>query len=497
MVLGAAGLAWWLLRLVWVPGPAVATAESVALGPAPASCVVGPQVVDDVSRLNPVQVAVVCRPATEAQIVAAVAYGRAAGLRVSIAGARHSQGGHTSSPGGLVLELEEHRGVSLDGDVATVRSGTTWAQVQEVANRAGLAVRVQQSSNIFTVGGSLSVNCHGRDKDFGPIASTVRSLRVLLADGRIVTATPDATPEGTPDSEAGALFAAVLGGYGLVGVILDAELQLRPNVEVRKTVVIHDVGAYVARLDAVVADPTIQLHYGRLNLDERDAEGFLREMYSVEYRSTGRVLAGTPLRQEESASLNGLGMELGEWSSLAKAARWKTIQSRIDVPGSTELMSLNDAMRPPVAFLFARWGTTTVNILQEYFVPPSGFEAFVDQLRTQTHAHGVDLQNITTRWVAGGDRALLTYAPEPRIAVVLYVNLPLTERGIATGQAWTRALVDASLAQGGSYYLAYQRWPTREQVLRAYPAWAAFGEARARFDPDGLFHSQFWAAYGH
>ena len=297
-----------------------------------------------------------------------------------------------------MLELADHRGVSLDGDVATVRSGTTWAEVQELANREGLAVRVQQSSNNFTAGGSLSVNCHGRDKDFGPIASTVRSLRVLLADGRILTA----TPEDPSDSEAGGLFAAVLGGYGLVG----------------------------------------------------------------------------------------------EWSGVAKAARWRTLQSRIDLPGSAELMSLNDAMRPPVAFLFARWGTTTVNILQESFVPASGFEAFVDQLRTQTYAHGVDLQNITTRWVAGGDRALLSDAPEPRIAVVLCVNLPLTDRGVATGQAWSRALVDASLAQGGSDYLAYQRWPTRAQLAQAYPGWAPFVEARDRFDPDGLFHGQFWAADG-
>ena len=71
---GVVALGWVLLRPVLVPGPAPVTAEPVTLGPPPTSCVVGPVVVDDVSRLNPAEVAVICRPATEAQIVAAVAH---------------------------------------------------------------------------------------------------------------------------------------------------------------------------------------------------------------------------------------------------------------------------------------------------------------------------------------------------------------------------------------------------------------------------------------
>lgn len=49
-----------------------------------------------------------------------------------------------------------------------VQSGATWAQIQDYINPYGLSIRVMQSSNIFTIGGSLSSNVHGRDLRHGP-----------------------------------------------------------------------------------------------------------------------------------------------------------------------------------------------------------------------------------------------------------------------------------------------------------------------------------------
>ena len=72
-----------------------------------------------------------------------------------------------------------------------------------------------QSQNIFTVGGSLSANAHGRDIRYGSLIDTVRSFRLLKADGEIITVKPDDD-----------LFTVVIGGYGLFGVILDVELSL-------------------------------------------------------------------------------------------------------------------------------------------------------------------------------------------------------------------------------------------------------------------------------
>ena len=80
-----------------------------------------------------------------------------------------------------------------------------------------------QSYNDFTVGGSLSVNVHGRNLDRGQLIETVESIKVLLADGSFVTASR------TENSD---LFVAAVGGYGAFGIIIEATLLLTENTKI-------------------------------------------------------------------------------------------------------------------------------------------------------------------------------------------------------------------------------------------------------------------------
>src|SRR5712692_8328193 len=74
---------------------------------------------------------------------------------------------------------------------------------------AGRAVKLMQTSNVFSIGGSLSVNCHGRLPGRPPMISTVRSLSLLTADGEIKRCSRSDNAE---------LFRHAIGGYGLFGV---------------------------------------------------------------------------------------------------------------------------------------------------------------------------------------------------------------------------------------------------------------------------------------
>src|SRR5262245_36237574 len=177
---------------------------------------------DDASRLNRAPVAEVFAvptdpAAAEAQLVALVNRARRERLRISIAGARHSMGGHTISRGGVVIDMTGFRRMALtrDSTRVIVRAGTLWAEVIPFLDRTGRSLAVMQSNNSVTVGGSLSANVHGWQHNHAPIASTVYSFRLLTADGRIVRCSRVENRE---------LFTLVLGGYGLFGVILDAEL---------------------------------------------------------------------------------------------------------------------------------------------------------------------------------------------------------------------------------------------------------------------------------
>ncbi len=79
----------------------------------------------------------------------------------------------------------------------------------------------------FTVGGSLSVNVHGRYIGEGPLVRSVESIKVVLADGSLVQASPSHNSE---------IFYGAIGGYGGLGAIVEATLQLVPNERIERRV---------------------------------------------------------------------------------------------------------------------------------------------------------------------------------------------------------------------------------------------------------------------
>jgi decaprenylphospho-beta-D-ribofuranose 2-oxidase len=157
-----------------------------------------PRLIHDVSRLIPVEVREIVQSKEEEQLISIIKEAKEKGLKVSIAGIKHSQGGHTLYPDSLHLDMTTYKqilDINQEEKTARVQSGATWKQVQEAVNPYGLSVKVMQSSNIFTIGGSLSVNAHGRDVRYGPMVETINSFRLLTANGEIVNVSREQHPD--------------------------------------------------------------------------------------------------------------------------------------------------------------------------------------------------------------------------------------------------------------------------------------------------------------
>ena len=60
---------------------------------------------------------------------------------------------------------------------------------------------------------------------------------------------------------------------------------------------------------------------------------------------------------------------------------------------------------------------------------------------------------------------------------------------------WTRELIDAALATGGTYYLPYQLHATTAQFRRAYPRAEEIFALKRRLDPDNRFRNKLWDRY--
>ena len=108
------------------------------------------------------------------------------------------------------MRLDEER------NLLHVGAGALWKDILPYLDEHGRSVAVMQSNNSFSVGGSISVNCHGWQFGRPPIASTVESFRLMKADGAIVRCSRDSN-EG--------LFSLALGGYGLRSEEHTSELQ--------------------------------------------------------------------------------------------------------------------------------------------------------------------------------------------------------------------------------------------------------------------------------
>ena len=240
---------------------------------------------DDASHLNKTAVYGIVKILDEDDIRNALQFALENSIKVTCAGQQHSMGGQTFTHGGLVFDLKDFNRIKLDKEHKTVnvQTGARWWQLQQLLDKEGFSVKSMQSINIFSVGGTLSVNAHGIDPTPGPIAATVRSMRVMLSNGEIVQASPTENVE---------LFRHVLGGYGLFGVILDVDLDVVNNeMYARKALYMNykDFPKYYRK--NIENNGDIGLVFGRLSVAP---QSFLRETVVHNYRYRLGYAPGDP-----------------------------------------------------------------------------------------------------------------------------------------------------------------------------------------------------------
>jgi len=395
-------------------------------------------------------------------------------------------GGQSMQRGGWVLDMQPMNDIALDSHNRVVRvgAGATWREIIPILNAAGFAPTVMQSNHDFSVGGSLSVNCHGWHTDSQPIASTVRSLRVLTADGDVLMCSPQENEE---------LFGLALGGYGMFCIILEADLDVVPNVLFTPeftTVSTSDYArAFAERVYA--ADSKVEMAYGRLAVDPDSLlEDAIIGTFSPVPDTRGNVL---PLTGELDPELARAIYRNSVDSDFGKALRW-WLERRAG-PWLANPASRNSLLNEPAA-VFSNNTQDTTDILHEYFVPQDKLGEFARQAKEIIARARGNLINVTVRDVRRDTRSTLAYARQDVFGLVMSFVQRRSADAEQRMQAMTRALIDAAIAVGGTFYLPYRLHASTEQLRRAYPAWDSAMRAKSRYDPDGIFRNGLYEAYG-
>lgn len=449
-----------------------------------------PGVADDASRLNAIGVAEVFKipadPETaEHQLSGLLRRASANQLKVSVAGARHTMGGHTISRGGIVIDMLPFNRMELNetNRILKVQAGARWSAVIRFLNQHGLSPEIMQSNSDFSVGGSISVNCHGWQFNRPPIASSVESFRLMLADGRIVNCSRSENRE---------LFSLVLGGYGLFGIILDVHLRVVANETYKVERIGVATGDYINVLQAKTADLTdVAMIYGRLRVTREDflAEGVL----NILQRQSDPARVVSTFAEPKNATLKRSVFRGSAGSDYGKRLRW-TAEKNWDAYLNGDFFERNVLLYQPVS-LFQNRRNDSTDILMECFVPPPQMSSFVTALGNIVSKTGADLLNVTVRHVNRDEDTFLRYASEDMVALVMLFNQRRDEEGEEKMAMTARQIIDAALEHGGSFYLPYRLHATPEQLVRAYPQVEEFFAHKRKYDPDALFQNEFYRKY--
>lgn len=155
------------------------------------------------------------------EIAAAVKDAVAAGLRVKPIGTGHSFTG-VGVTDGVQLVLDRHTRlltVDVESGLVTVEAGMTIRELSAELASVGLALTNLGDIDVQTISGAISTGTHGTGLAYGGIATQVRALELVGADGSVAHCSATQDPD---------LFAAARVGLGAFGVLSAVTLQTVP-----------------------------------------------------------------------------------------------------------------------------------------------------------------------------------------------------------------------------------------------------------------------------
>jgi len=461
------------------------------------------QVVNDVhSRLNSTSVSEIVRPTQVDEVREIVLRAGRGNPRdeggLAVCGGRHAMGGQQFAARRILLDMSAmNRAIAIDENRAllTIEAGAMWPDViratRDLARGSKpLAIRQKQTgADTLTIGGAVACNAHGRGLMMGPIVDDIESLTLVDATGEVLECSRESNGE---------LFRLVVGGYGLFGVIVSVTLRLCPRQKMTRLVEIIDIEDLCDAVTRRIADGCV---YGDFQyaIDPSD-ESFLRRGVMSCY---GPAPADAVVADDATHLTKDDWLELLELAHRDKKGAFaKYAQYYLSTHGRvywSDTMQLSTYIPEYSEFLASRGlvsdGSADSLVIGEQFVPPARLVEFIDRARSVLRDTGAEVIYGTIRAIRRDETTFLPWARDDFACVIFNLRTPHTRAGIERTHDAFRKLTDASLDLGGGFFLTYHRAASASQVARAYPRFAEFLAMKERYDPRGVFQSDWYRHY--
>ena len=145
-------------------------------------------------------------------IARTIAYARATGSEIAVRSGGHSAAGHSSTDGGIVIDLRDLKRLDIDaaGKTAWADAGLTAGEVTSALAERGLAIGFGDTGSVGIGGITLGGGVGYLVRKFGLTIDNLLGAELVTADGEVLQVDDQHHPE---------LFWALRGGGGNFGVV--------------------------------------------------------------------------------------------------------------------------------------------------------------------------------------------------------------------------------------------------------------------------------------
>jgi decaprenylphospho-beta-D-ribofuranose 2-oxidase len=413
------------------------------------------------------------------------------GRKVSFRGGGCSFSDSIVNRDGLVIDTTSLNAV-LEWNPQTgrlrVQGGATMGDVLRRSLPDGWVAAGIPGSLTITVGGAMANNSHGKDSCCrGNFGSHVVRFTLLDARGELQEVTPDGAP---------ALFRAVIGGLGLFGLVVEAELQLVPVRSPRvlvETRIGRSIDETVEHIEA-----SRDFDYGQVWLDAYPSGAALGRGFAKLARYVEGPAAPFAADLEKSLRVNTRLLGVLPARATWRAGRWLFLPPAMQLVNWSyfQKAALEAALAPVRTELFGRFYFFHNNIPDFYSVyrPPGFLEIQALLPRDNAPATLAELLRLAHRLdavpVLSGmkrhlpDDFMLSFQG---LGYSISLDLPLQGRDRASLERSMRELFNLIARAGGRVNLSKDETLPRDIFETMYPRHAEFWRLKTEHDPEGLF----------
>jgi FAD/FMN-containing dehydrogenase len=402
----------------------------------------------------------VVRPVNARDVARIVGLARRSGVELAVRSGGHSVVGHSTTDGGIVLELSAMKALDIDVDARTVwaQTGLTAGEVTRAVGAHGLAIGFGDAGTVGIGGLTLGGGIGYLVRKYGLTIDNLLAAEVVTADGDILYVDSNHHPD---------LFWAIRGGGGNFGVVTSFQYRLHPvDLVTGGMLVLPATAETIAELAAVAEAASEDLSL-IANIMPAPPLPFIP---ASEVGKLVMVLMLVHAGPQEDAE-----RELGQLRSIADPI--------VDLTRPLRYAEMFPEVEPELPKLSA---------LRTLFLDRIDTAVAADAV-SRMQASGSPLPFAQLR-ILGGAAARIpldatAFAHRARRAMLSFGVLMATPDELPRYEAWSQETVSAFRQGESAAYVNFSGDDGPEALRAAYPpaTWQRLSEVKRRYDPDNLF----------